>query len=304
MTEWGWILLLGLGLFFGSFINVLIVRYDPNDPKNGSLFSFQKLRGRSHCPACGRTLGPLELIPVFSFIVQGARCRGCKARISFQYPLVEILTGCIFAFVPFFLNGFWKIPNAVFLGGASPLWYYGLVVSWVLVFLIWLVMAAVDLKHYIIPNELSWGLGILGVLIAFLVGTHTDFLFAFSHSFLGHYAMLFPQVLNVMVNRLLAAGIAGLLFYALYAFSSGRAMGFGDVKLALAAGILFGWPDITVVIALSFMVGGLVGLYCMVQKKKTMKDMLPFAPFFVAGSALTVFGGVPIVQFYFSVFGG
>lgn len=304
MMEWGWILLFGLGLFFGSFLNVLILRYDPNDPKGGSLFSFTKLSGRSHCPVCGKTLSVRELIPVFSFVIQGARCRGCKTRISFQYPLVEILAGCVFVFVPFFLNGFWKIPNVIFFGGASPWWYYGLILLWILVFLAWLVMAAIDFKHYIIPNELSWGVGIMGTVIAFLVDIHRDALFVFNTSFLGHYAMLFPSVSNIILNRLFGAAVAGLLFYALYALSRGRAMGFGDVKLALASGILFGWPDIILTVALSFIVGGAVGLYFMARRKKTMKDMLPFAPFFVAGSALTVFLGVPIVRFYFFVFGG
>jgi leader peptidase (prepilin peptidase)/N-methyltransferase len=75
-----------LGLFFGSFFNVVGIRI-PNK---------QSLNGRSHCPNCNKTLGVLELFPIVGYIVLGGRCKDCKIRIPIKYPLMELLTGILF----------------------------------------------------------------------------------------------------------------------------------------------------------------------------------------------------------------
>ena len=96
---------MGIILFFfgaavGSFINVLATRYDPA----AFLFSRRVIGGRSHCPGCGKTLRWFELIPLFSFLVQGGRCRRCKKRLSIQYLIVELLSGLIFVLVPVIIH--------------------------------------------------------------------------------------------------------------------------------------------------------------------------------------------------------
>lgn len=200
------------------------------------------------------------------------------------------------------LNGFYGITPLVFFSGMAGTWYYGLLICWVMIFLLWLVMSVIDLREYLIPDEIVIGIGIFGVLITALVASHSGIIPMFRDSFVAQYALLFPPVTGVVFNHLLSVGMAGGLFYALYALSRGKAMGFGDVKLALASGFLFGWPDIILVVALSFILGGISGGISILRKKKTMKDVLPFAPFFVGGCILTVFFGREIIELYFKLF--
>ncbi len=97
-----WLILFVFGLAIGSFLNVVALRYDGER----SLFDAGPVSGRSYCPHCGRTLRWFELVPLVSFIMQGAKCRRCHAPISFQYPLVELISGLVFVFVP------WHIMSA------------------------------------------------------------------------------------------------------------------------------------------------------------------------------------------------
>ncbi|MBU6415024.1 A24 family peptidase [Patescibacteria group bacterium] len=93
------------GLSVGSFLNVVILRYHKAD-SDSSGFAFHLLRGRSHCPHCKKTLGFWELIPVLSFLMQGGRCQSCRKPISWQYPLVELATGVVFALIVWqYMNG-------------------------------------------------------------------------------------------------------------------------------------------------------------------------------------------------------
>ena len=91
MLVWG-IVLFAFGIAIGSFLNVISIRYNPDK----FLFSLKNLRGRSHCPHCKKTLRWYELAPLFSFLIQGGRCRGCATKISWQYSIVEFLTGLAF----------------------------------------------------------------------------------------------------------------------------------------------------------------------------------------------------------------
>ena len=88
------VILFVLGTIIGSFLNVVGLRWDDKN-----------FGGRSMCPKCGKVLRWYELIPVLSFVVQQGKCRNCGAEISYQYPLIEIFTGLIFATVPL-----WTLP--------------------------------------------------------------------------------------------------------------------------------------------------------------------------------------------------
>ena len=82
-----------LGTMLGSFANAVALRYDPDR------FLFAPANGRSMCPSCKKTLGPLELVPVLSWVFLGGKCRSCRKPISIRYPLTEILTGLAVASV-------------------------------------------------------------------------------------------------------------------------------------------------------------------------------------------------------------
>ncbi len=298
MTTWFCILAFVFGTAIGSFLNVLIFRYAPE----GRLFDLKRLGGRSHCPYCGHELGALELVPVLSFLLQGGQCRQCGHRLSFQYPIVELLSGAIFAGVPLFLNSFYGKSNALFASGALPVWYYLLIAVYVLAFLIWLTIAAIDLRHYVIPNALNLGLLLCGAAATYLVARYETLLFPFRESFLKQYTLIFAPFQSVFLNHLIGLLFGLAFFWLLVIMSRGRGMGLGDVKLAAAAGLLLGWPDIVLATMVSFVLGGLLGVGLMLARRKTMRDRIPFAPLLVLGFALTTFFGAVIVSGYFRLF--
>lgn len=121
------LLLFILGLILGSFYNVVGLSVPTNQ-------SFTNRR--SACPTCGRTLSPFELIPVVSYVIQGGKCRGCEARISPLYPIVELLTGILFAVAP------------LFIGWTSELW-----ISWALISLLMIIFVS-DIAYMLIPDKI------------------------------------------------------------------------------------------------------------------------------------------------------
>jgi len=296
MTTVFFFLLFFLGLSFGSFLGVMISRYNPD--KN--FFEFRKMKGRSKCVSCARTLSFFELIPFFSFLFQRAKCRGCKKEIPFQDFLIETLGGIIFVSVPLFLNKFYMVTNDAFFSFRAPVSHYILVILWILVFLVFLSMFFIDLKYFIIPDELNIGILILGILVSvFLASSSIPFS---KDSFLGHYSLIFSPDVSVFVKHILGAAFGMFFFGTLYFLSRERGMGMGDVKLAFSAGFLFGWPDIAFATGCAFIIGGVWSAFLFFSRVKGMKDRIPFAPFFVLGFMCTFFFGLGILSGYFSLF--
>jgi len=252
-----YLLLFIFGTAVGSFLNVLIWRYVPE----GKLFSWLRLSGRSHCPYCSKTLEWYELVPILSFILQGGRCYSCRHKLSLQYPLVEAAAGLIFVLVPWTLAHFYGLSQQLFVFLNAPRFYYGLSLVWVAIFLVFLVIMVIDLRHYLIPDELNSALIILGIILTLVLLLNKNILPPFHESFLKHYALIFSPTQNLILNRLLGIGLGLIFFGALSILSLGRAMGFGDVKLAFATGFVFGWPDIALVIILAFIIGGIFGVF-------------------------------------------
>lgn len=298
MAYFSYALLFLFGLMIGSFLNVLIWRYKPDQ----NVFAVSRIGGRSNCPHCFKILHWNELVPIFSFLIQGGKCRSCRAKLSLQYPLVEFLSGIIFIGVPIFLSHFYGIKNFVFVSFQASPWFYGLVFVWLAIFLIWFLVVAIDIKEYLVPNELNLILAVLGAILTLVLFTHGESFLISQTSFLKHFSFLFTPFQNIVLNHILGALAGSVLFSLIVFLSRGRGMGFGDVKLAFAAGLILGWPDIGLAAALAFIFGGLWGAILIFLRRKTMKDKIPFAPFFVLGALLTVFFGFQIVSFYFRLF--
>ena len=279
-----------IGASFGSFLNVLYFRYHPDK------FILRKdiIKGRSYCPKCHKTLSFYELIPVISFIIQGGKCRSCKQKISFQYILIEILSGLIFVFTPLFLKNnfitfFSKIHNIYY--------FWGLSFIWSIILLTLILIALIDLKFQIIPNELNLFLLFLGIILSVLQFYNwNDF-----YSLLGPYGALLGFKNNLIINKLIALLFSLILFGGLVALTLGRGMGMGDVKLMIALAVIFGWPEIIIVSILSFILGGIISIITLILKRKTMKSLLPFGPFIVISSFLVMFFGYEILKFYFYI---
>lgn len=296
----------------GSFLNVVSLRY------NTEQGLFKNIFGRSYCDHCGKTLSWYELIPLFSFLVQFGRCGSCRARLSFQYPIVEFLSGLIFTLVPisFLANldqGFYsmarifhpwlKVTNHVLTGGTVEGWIMS--VLWILVFLTLLLIAAIDFRLKIIPDSLNIFLGVLAVTTLTARYYFQDFglIKGDVHgSFMGSYAMMFRFSDDLLINYLTGALFGILFFGGLYFATRGHGIGFGDVKLAGPMGLLLGYPDIILVSMISFIIGAIVGVYLILIKRKGMKDSLPFGPFMVLGVTLVFFFGYDIVNVYFQFF--
>lgn len=279
---------------------MITIRYKPDD---SAFMDLKTIGGRSHCMSCSNQLRWFELLPLVSFLFLRGRCRNCKQKLSRQYPIVEFLTGSIFAGIPLFINYFFHFSNTVFFSFTAPWWQYAISIIWVLIFCIFLLMVIVDLKHFIIPNGLNLSLGILGLCYVAVLYTAQDTLPLFYDSFVRHYAMMFSFVQNIAISHAVGFFVGGIFFVLLVLITFGRGIGIGDVKLAFALGILLGWPDILLATMLSFIIGGIISGGFVLFGKKHLKERVPFAPFFIAGVCLVVFFGHTIMGGYFSIFG-
>ncbi|MFA7662347.1 MAG: prepilin peptidase [Patescibacteria group bacterium] len=251
-----------LGLTIGSFLNCLAYRLSHEE--DGWLTKF--LRGRSICPGCRHTLESKDLIPVISFAWLGGKCRYCKQKISWQYPLVELLTAGIFTFI-FYQQGI-SLP-ALFGIGTSVDWM--LWRNWLIAGTL-IVVFLVDLKKMIIPDKIILPAGI----IIFLANLY----FGFSWS-----------------EMLISGVIIGGFFLIQYLVSKGKWIGFGDVKFGLVIGIFFGWWGL-LALFLAYIIGGITATILLLGKFKHAKSQVPFGPFLVIGSLLTLFWGPMIWEIY------
>jgi len=194
-----------IGLCWGSFLNVWIYRI----PRKESI-----AHGRSHCPSCQHSLGPMDLVPVLSFIFLGGKCRYCKAGISPQYPFIELLVGALF------LLSYLRFVQPQEL--ASP---YILIKTFFFI-TVNVVIAKIDWDLSIIPNSISYPSIVAGMVFAL-------------------YNREYEGVIGLAPNpdifsSLLGGGLYFGLFLSLFVVSKGG-MGMGDVKWALFLGLSLGW---------------------------------------------------------------
>lgn len=285
-----YLLLFLFGLGIGSFINVLTIRYQPEK----SLISRDIISGRSFCPSCGKKLKWYELIPLFSFIIQNGRCRGCSKKISWQYPIVEFITGLLFVLIFQRLFHIFD-PFHLVLFGKSLTPFYFAVIVWLIAAAVYLIISIIDLKHQIIPDGLNLFLVLLSLILI---------ISGFKQSFLGPPGEVFGfNNINTWLNHFIA-GFSAFLFFALIFFIwRGKGIGLGDLKLAAASGFLLGLPDIFLALILAFFLGAIVSIFLMICKKKTLKTAIPFGPFLALGVFFVFFFGESIIHLYFNILG-
>ena len=247
MTFFLTIIFFILGLIIGSFLNVVIFRFNTE----------RSFGGRSGCMTCQNKLSWSELVPLLSFFVLRGRCRNCKAKISIQYPIVELISGLVFAGLFLKFQDIFYINTFVFSVSYA---YYAVMFS------LLLVIAVYDFKHKIIPDTLSLVFGVVTFIGLFFF---SNFLF-FPH---------IPSVLEFLSGILLA-----LPFAFIWLISKGTWMGLGDAKLALGLGWLLGFSRILSGAVVAFWSGAIIGFLLIVfTKKYGMKSEIPFAPFLVLG---------------------
>ena len=265
-----------LGLFVGSFLNVVIHRLPvmmehewqaeaaslrgEDEGVTASPQRFNLATPRSRCPHCGHLISALENIPVVSYILLRGRCRHCSASISPRYPLIEILCAA--------LSGF----TALHFG-------YGLAAVGALVF-VWSMIALcfIDLDTQLLPDSITLPLLWLGLLLN-LGNTYTD-------------------ITGAVVGA--AAGYLTLWsVYWLFKLATGKeGMGYGDFKLLAAIGAWLGWQILPLTILLSSLVGAVVGIALIVFRRHGREIPIPFGPYLAAAGLLALYWGTPLTAAY------
>lgn len=248
-----------LGLAVGSFLNVVIIRGHKGET----------LRGRSHCVRCNEILSWAELVPVASFLVQKTRCRRCKTKISWQYPLVEL--ACAIAYVA----GFWTLVSEGLWVNTHPLAFAGLAISIPAA----LVILVSDLRFQTIPDGAT--------LILCMVGLG---------AVIVRSAAVPMGTLRVAPYDFGAAIVAAGILGGLWFFSAGRWMGFGDVKLIFATSLILGFPGAIAGFLFAFWSGGIIGVLLIFAGKKRLHQQIPFGPFILLGAGLAWFFSSPFLN--------
>lgn len=239
-----------LGTVIGSFLNVVIYR----------MHTGRSINGRSHCMTCGAYLKWYDLLPLVSYVSLRGKCRNCRAHIPSRYFIIELITGLTFIllWLHFQNNLLLFALNAIF-------------------FSVLIVLTVYDLRHLIIPDELT--ILLLATSIIYVV---------YEYSAFTSWKLPLTQVL---------AALAGAGFYAaLWYVSRGRWIGFGDAKLAVPLGIVVGAGGVFSLVVLSFWIGSIISVAILLIQKLlkqgktrllfhggplTMKSEVPFAPFLI-----------------------
>lgn len=234
-----------MGGLWGSFSNVCIYRL----PLDKGVVS-----GRSYCPRCKKQISWYDNIPIFSYLFIQGKCRKCKNKISVQYLVVELLNILSFATVYFF---------------------YGISITTVLLMilaLVFVIIFFIDLKHYIIPDSLTFPLMVLGFL----------------KSFDPNLNEIFPNYINSLIGGVFGYGIIWLIIFFYKVLRNKEGMGLGDAKLLAAIGFWFGWIAIPFVIFSSSVIALFTVLPSLINKSKKLSSIIPFGPFIIIGCILYI----------------
>jgi leader peptidase (prepilin peptidase)/N-methyltransferase len=232
-----------LGALWGSFANVCIVRL-PNEKGVVS--------GRSHCPKCEKKIVWYDNIPIISFFLLRGKCRNCKTSISIQYVIVEAIN--IISFVAIY-------------------YFFGISITTILLMMLslsFLIIFFIDLKHFIIPNVLTFSMMFVGFFKSFDPNLHP----------------LFPNYINSLIGGVFGYGIIWSIIYFYKQVRKKEGMGLGDAKLLAVVGFWFGWVSIPFVLFCSSILALLWVVPDLIKKSKKLTSQIPFGPYIILASIL------------------
>lgn len=268
------IVLFLLGLVFGSFINALVWRLRKVETSKGQVNKkYSIVHGRSMCVHCKHELAAKDLIPVASWLLLRGKCRYCNKPISAQYPLVELITGVIFAVS----YAFWQYPISNLMAGLL----FGV---WLIAVIILIALAVYDTHWYELPDRLVFPLIALSLLYAVTESIVVDDLAVAGHAVFG-------------------GAIVFALFWALFQVSNGEWIGGGDVKIAFALGVFAGGAmEAFLVIFIASLLGTLLALPGLIAKGNIKGVKIPFGPYLIAATIIVVLFGSSIIFWYQNLF--
>ena len=238
------------GAAIGSFLNVCIFRI----PALESI-----VKPLSQCPHCHQPIRFYDNIPMISFLVLRARCRDCGGKISWRYPLVELITALLALLL------FMK---------------FGLTLNFLAFFIftaVLITISFIDLDHQIIPDILS----LPGIPIFFLAAI---------------FIVRLPWH-EALIGLLIGGGMLFLIAFVYELLTKREGMGGGDIKLLAMIGGFLGWKSLIFILLFSSLAGAVVGITAMIIKKQDMKYAVPFGPFLSLAAVAYIFWGEIFMRF-------
>jgi leader peptidase (prepilin peptidase)/N-methyltransferase len=284
-----------LGLIIGSFLNVVIYRLPiilerewrsqaaevlststTTSPQHATpeiaLERLSLSTPRSACPKCKAPITALQNIPVVSWLVLRGRCASCNAKISSRYPLVELTTGLLSAWVA------WHFGFGVSAGCA-------LLVTWGLV-----ALTGIDMDHQLLPDNITLPLMWAGLVAAVAIGPMP-----------GMALPVSPQ--DAIIGAAAGYVCLWLVFHAFKLVTGEEGMGYGDFKLFAALGAWLGWKVLPMVIVLSAATGAVLGILMIALQGRDRRAPIPFGPYLAAAGWLAMMYGDSLVNGYLRISG-
>lgn len=261
------------GLMIGSFLNVVIHRLPKMMQRESDNYVAQESGKelphtdrytlavpRSACPQCGHRITALENIPVLSYLALRGKCVACKTPISARYPIVELLTGMLSAFL------IWHFGCGI--AGLATLLFTYLLIA----------MTFIDADTQLLPDDLTLPLLWCGLLV----------------NLNGTFVPLNDAVIGAVAGYLCLWSV-----YWLFKLVTGKeGMGYGDFKLLAALGAWLGWKMIPVIVLLSSLVGAVVGIALIVLAKRGREIPIPFGPYLAAAGFIALIYGKQLAHAY------
>ena len=245
-----------LGGIWGSFCNVCIYRL----PLEKNI-----IKGRSFCTSCEKQINWYDNIPILSFIFLKGKCRCGKSKINLQYFLVELVSAISFVLIYYF---------------------YGVSITTLLLIILtifFIIIFFIDIKHYIIPNELTFPLMFIGFVKSFDPNLNQS---------------LFPNYINSLIGGLFGYSIIWLIIFFYKNLRKKEGMGLGDAKLIAVVGFWFGWFSIPFTIFISSVVALVYSIPSLMNKSRDLSTQIPFGPFIIIGCLIYVMFANQIKNFF------
>jgi leader peptidase (prepilin peptidase)/N-methyltransferase len=267
-----------LGLMIGSFLNVVIHRLPlmmerdwraqcaelNGTPPSVAAEPFSLVVPRSRCPHCGHRIGALENLPLLSYLVLKGCCKACGKPISPRYPLVEALTGLLFAYAA------WRFGYSLATLGAM-----GFIAAMI-------ALTFIDFDTQLLPDDITLPLLWAGLLV----------------NLNGVFTSLAHAVIGAAAGYLVLWSV-----YWLFKLATGKeGMGYGDFKLLAAIGAWLGWQALPLTILLSSLVGAVVGVALIVLAKQGRNVPIPFGPYLATAGLIALFWGDALNRSYLGLF--